>query len=166
MIEDRGDLGSKTLQGQTDNIVEKAGQLRGSEGRPLLVRLNSVFRANAPQLFADVNRRQCMTLGVPLGTVFNTLQVFLGSFYANDFNLFGRTWQVVIQAESEFRNRVDKIRQLKVRNNRGTMVPLGTLANIGEVNGPLILTRYNMYPAAAVQGASGPGASARVRPST
>ena len=162
MIEDRGDVGLKTLQGQTDNIVEKAGQLRSpATGRPLLVRLKSVFRANAPQLFADVNRRQCMTLGVPLNAVFNTLQVFLGSFYANDFNLFGRTWQVVIQAEAKFRNRVEKIRQLKVRNNRGTMVPLGTLADIREVNGPLILTRYNMYPAAAIQGAPGPGVSSR-----
>jgi multidrug efflux pump len=162
MIEDRGDAGLKTLQGQTDNIIEKAGQLRrASTGRPLLVRLKSVFRANATQLFADVNRRQCMALGVPLNAVFNSLQVYLGSFYANDFNLFGRTWQVVVQAEAEFRNRVEKIRQLKVRNNGGTMVPLGTVADIREVNGPLILTRYNMYPAAAVQGAPGPGVSSR-----
>ncbi len=120
-----------------------------------------VFRANAPQLFADVNRVQCMTMGVSLADVFDTLQIYLGSLYVNDFNLFGRTWQVIVQADAKFRNQIDAARQLKVRNGQGGMVPIGALADVREVNGPLILTRYNMYPAAAINGSPAPGVSSR-----
>jgi multidrug efflux pump subunit AcrB len=159
MVEDRGDLGLQTLQEQADNLRDKAAQLCGGNGQPLLVMQPNVFRANAPQLYTDVNRLQCMTMGVPLADVFNTLQVYLGSLYVNDFNLFGRTWQVIVQADAKFRNDMEKVRQLKVRNSEGKMTPLGSLAEVREVNGPLILTRYNMYPAAAINGNTAMGVS-------
>ncbi len=112
----------------------------------------SVFRANVPQVFLDVNRTALMLKGVQIQDVFQTLRIYLGSLYVNDFNLFGRTWQVIVQAEAKFRDQIDDIRRLKVRNASGTMVPIGALADVREVNGPLVLTRYNMYPAASING--------------
>jgi multidrug efflux pump len=157
MIEDRGDLGLTTLQERTDAVAEAGRQSRW----PRLSVAPNVFRANAPQLFVDMNRAQCMTTGVRLSDAFDTLQVFLGSLYVNDFNLFGRTWQVIVQADARARNDVEKVRLLKVRGSSGSMVPMGTVADVREVNGPLILTRYNMYPAAAIQGQPVPGVSSR-----
>ena len=90
-----------------------------------------------------------MALGVPVSDVFNTLQVYLGSFYVNNFNEFGRTWQVNVQADQRFRDRVRDIRQLKVRNNQGQMIPLGTLLDVRDTSGPVMVMRYNMYSAAA-----------------
>jgi multidrug efflux pump len=155
MIEDRGDLGSNTLQQQTENLVELANQ------QPELVPggNTSVFRANVPQVFLDVDRTALMLKGVQIQDVFSTLQVYLGSLYVNDFNLFGRTWQVIAQAEATYRDQRDDIRRLQVRNATGTMVPIGAVANVREINGPLILTRYNMYPAASVNGNARPGVS-------
>ena len=120
----------------------------------------SVFRANVPQVFLDVDRTACMLKGVKLQDVFQTLQVYLGSLYVNDFNLFGRTWQVIAQAEAKFRDQMDDISRLRVRNSSGTMVPLGRGGRrASEINGPLVLTRYNMYPAASINGNAGPGVS-------
>jgi multidrug efflux pump len=153
IVEDRGELGLETLQHQTDNLIAKARQ------QPAIANAFTIYRANSPQLYVDVNRDQCLKLGVPLDDVFNTLQVYLGSMYVNDFNLFGRTWQVVAQSEGQFRNEIEDVRRLRVRNNRGLMVPLGSLVTVREKNGPLILTRYNMYPAAAVIGSAAPGVS-------
>ncbi len=90
-----------------------------------------------------------------------TLRVYQGSLYVNDINLFGRTWQVLVQADYPYRDEIEDISKLKVRNNDGDMVPLGSLATIRHVNGPLVLTRYNMYPAASINGASKPGVSSR-----
>src|SRR5262249_39369675 len=95
----------------------------------------------------------------PLQQVFETLQVNLGSYYVNNFNEFGRSWQVNVMADQRFRNRVDDIRQLKVRNNQGDMVPLGTLLNVRDSTGPVMVTRYNMYPATALSGNMAPGTS-------
>jgi multidrug efflux pump subunit AcrB len=153
MIEDRGDLGLDRLQGQTLNLIDKANQ------QPALSGVFTVFRANAPQLYVDVNRQQCFTLGVQLRDVFDALQVYLGSLYVNDFNRFGRTWQVIVQAEAPFRNHIDAIKLLRVRGRSGSMVPLGSVCTIKEINGPLLLVRYNLYPAAAVQGNTAPGVS-------
>jgi multidrug efflux pump len=163
VVEDRKDLGARTLQEQTDKLADLGNALRGPPPRPtpLLVGLASVFRANAPQLYVNLNRAECMTMNVPLGDAFDTLQIYLGSLYVNDFNRFGRTWQVVVQADAKFRNEVEDVRQLKVRNRQGAMVPIGALADVREVNGPFIFTRYNMYPAAAITGNSGPGVSSR-----
>ena len=163
MVEDRGDLGLASLQQQADNLNEIGNQQRNpaNDKLPLLTIAPNVFRANTPQLYVDMNRPQCMAMGVPLADAFNTLRIYLGSLYVNDFNLFGRTWQVIVQADAKFRNQVQAARQLKVRNRVGTMVPIATVADVREVNGPLILTRYNMYPAAALQGTAGPGISSR-----
>ena len=110
-------------------------------------------------MFIDVDRTKCKALGVPLNDVFQALQVFLGGAYVNDFNQFGRTWQVNVQADSAFRVHAENVRSLKVRNAIGEMVPLGTLAKIEEVGGPFVITRYNMYPAAPINGGTLPGVS-------
>jgi multidrug efflux pump len=157
MIEDRGDLGPQNLQAQVENIVDLARKPEVSRGQ--VIGLTAVFRANVPQIFLDVNRSACMLKGVLLQDVFDTLQVYLGSLYINDFNLFGRTWQVIAQAEARFRSQKDDIKGLRVRNQRGTMVPLGAVADVREINGPLVLSRYNMYPAASINGSATPGIS-------
>ena len=153
MIEDRGDLGLLALQEQADLLVTAGRRQRG------LLGLASVFRANVPQLFVDINRPEVLQKRVPLKEVTDALQVFSGSLYVNDFNLFGRTWQVIVQAEAAYREHPRSLSRLKVRNERGKMVPLGSLAEARQTNGPLIVTRYNMYPAAFVNGAGAPGTS-------
>ncbi|MEX0977284.1 MAG: efflux RND transporter permease subunit, partial [Pirellulales bacterium] len=153
MIEDRGDVGLDVLQGQADNLAEQANAQQG------LVGVINTFRADAPQLYVDVNRTKCKMMGLPLSDVFNTLQYYLGGYYVNDFNRFGRTWQVNVQAESPYRLTVEGVKQLKVRNSAGDMIPLGTVAEIRDSTGPVLLTRYNMYPAAAINGAWLPGVS-------
>jgi multidrug efflux pump len=153
MLEDRGSFGPHVLQRQTEDLI--------NEGRkqPTLTGLFSVFRANVPQLHIEPDKRACMMKGVNLKDFSDTLAVYEGSLYVNDFNLFDRTWQVIVQAESEFRDQPEDLYQLKIRNSRGGMVPLGSLAQIREINGPLVLSRYNMYPAASINGTAAPGVS-------
>ncbi len=153
MIEDRSDLGPQLLQRYTEAIVQAANQLPELRGN------TAVFRANVPQVFLDVDRTACMLKGVDLQDAFSTLQVYLGSLYVNDFNLFGRTWQVIAQSEAKYRDRKDDINRLRVRNTSGTMVPLGSVAQVSEIDGPLVLTRYNMSPAASINGSAAPGVS-------
>jgi hydrophobe/amphiphile efflux-1 (HAE1) family protein len=153
MVEDRGGGSLALLQGQADNLAEEGNK------QPGLVGLFNGFRANAPQLYVDIDRTKCKTLGVPLSAVFNALQVYLGGYYVNDFNEFGRTWQVNLQADASFRLDPDTVRQLKVRNSKGEMIPLGTVATVRNSSGPVMVTRYNLYPAAAVSGNSLPGVS-------
>ncbi len=133
--------------------------LEAAENRKVVGNLFSVFRANTPQLFVDINRDQCQTMGVNTQDVFSTLQVYLGSYYVNDFNRFGRTWQVIAQAEGEFRDDPGKIKLLKVRNNQGNMVPLGAVVSVKDVGGPINIGRYNMYMAGAILGANMAGVS-------
>jgi multidrug efflux pump len=133
--------------------------LADAENTKVVSHLFSVFRANVPQLYADVNRAQCQTMGVNPKDVFDTLQIYLGSYYVNDFNRFGRTWQVNIQAAGEFRDDPEKIKLLKVRNNRGEMVPLGAVLSTRGIGGPINIGRYNMYQAAAILGGTEPGVS-------
>ena len=154
MIEDRGEAGLTELQYHTDNLVEA-----GNAQKDKVAGLFTVFNANSPQLFADVDREKCLKEGVNLGDVFATLQAYLGSLYVNDFNRFGRTWQVIVQAEQIHRKDVSDVKKLRVRNSHGQMVPLGSLATVRLVSGPLVLTRYNMYPAASIQGNTAPGVS-------
>ncbi len=146
MVEDRGGVGLVELQQETDNLVAKGNQTPG------LVGLSTVYKANSPQLFVDVNREACIKQGVSLDELFATLQAYLGSRYVNDFNRFGHTWEVIVQADQKYRNQVDDVSHLKVRNLKGEMVPLGSLVNVRPIVGPLVLTRYNMYPAAAING--------------
>jgi multidrug efflux pump len=161
-VEDRGDVGLEELQKRTDALIRAANKKPTAEdptGTPGLTGMFTVFRANSPQLFVDVNREQCFALGVQLSDVFDTLQIYLGSLYVNDFNKFGRTWQVNVQADDRFRSRIEDVKRLKVRNAQGGMVPLGTVCTVRLKNGPLLVGRYNMYPAAAVLGSAAPGYS-------
>jgi multidrug efflux pump subunit AcrB len=116
-------------------------------------------RANTPWIYLDIDRTKCMALGVAVNDVFNTLQVYLGSYYVNNFNDFGRSWQVNVMADTRFRNRIDDITQLKVANSKGDMIPLATLMRVRDTSGPLMLLRYNMYSATAITGNFAPGTS-------
>ncbi|NLX15071.1 MAG: efflux RND transporter permease subunit [Phycisphaerales bacterium] len=153
MVEDRGDNGLEMLQGQAENLAAKAN------AQPGLVGVFTLFRANTPQLYVDIDRTKCKNMGVALNSVFNTLQANLGSYYVNDFNQFGRTWQVNVQADSAFRGHPEDVRRLQVRNAHGDMVPLGSVARVEEISGPVMINRYNMYPAAAINGNTAPGVS-------
>jgi HAE1 family hydrophobic/amphiphilic exporter-1 len=141
-IEDRGGIGLDELNAMAREIIQDGNAQSGLTG------LNSTFRIDVPQLFAEVDRTKAKTLGVPLNEVFDTLQAYLGSAYVNDFNKFGRTWQVMAQADHQFRTRPDDIRNLDVRNASGNMVPLGTLIAVEETVGPQTILRYNLYPTA------------------
>jgi multidrug efflux pump subunit AcrB len=153
VIEDRGDNKLRDLQNVGKTIIDRGSQI------PALQGLFTSFRADTPWLFLDVDRDQAKVLGVSMSEVFTTLQVFLGSLYVNDFNLFGRTWQVNVQADAEFRKEVEDLKQLKLRNARGTMVPLGTFASVRGISGPSMIQRYNMYRSTSINGVPAPGVS-------
>jgi multidrug efflux pump len=153
MIEATGDVNFDALQARADNLAVQGNQQHG------LVGLFNGFRARTPQLYADIDRTKAKTMGVALTDVFDALQAFLGSYYVNDFNRFGRTWQVNVQADAPFRVDAEIIQQLKVRNADGDMVPLGAIVHVRDSAGPVQITRYNMFPAAPITGASLPGVS-------
>ncbi|MFO0880226.1 MAG: multidrug efflux RND transporter permease subunit [Gemmataceae bacterium] len=153
MVEDRGPLGLATLQSTCDAIVVSGA------GTPGLRGLFTSSRNDTPWLFLDIDRDKCLAMGVSLESVFNALQVYLGSYYVNQFNEFGRIWQVNLQADNRYRDRIEDIRQMKVRNKRGEMVPLATMAAVRDTSGPVLLMRHNMYSAAAVYGDATRGTS-------
>jgi multidrug efflux pump len=155
MIEDRSNEGPMALQEQTENLMQQGNE----QSRRGLANLLTVFRANTPQLYVDINRAKCKMLGVPLSDVFDALAVDLGGLYVNDFNEFGRTWQVNAQADIPFRMQREDMRRLRVRNPHGDMVPLGTLAALRDSFGPFVINRYNMWPAAAINGSARAGMS-------
>jgi multidrug efflux pump len=146
MVEDRGDLGLTRLQDETLNLISKARDVQG------LGPMFTQFRATVPQLFVAVDRTKCKQMGVSLNDVFTTLQVYLGGAYVNDFNRFGRTWQVMAQADAPYRADAAFVQNLRVRNDKGEMVLLGALARIEDTVGPVFIMRYNMYTAAAING--------------
>jgi multidrug efflux pump len=150
MIRDVDSLGLATLQDAADGVAAAGNKTPG------LVGLFTPFRSNTPQLYVDVDRRKCMSMGVPLNDVFLTLQVYLGGYYTNDFNQFGRTWQVNLQADPAHRLTPDDVKQLKVRNSAGKMVPIGSISSISPTGGPVMVTRYNGITAAAINGAALP----------
>jgi HAE1 family hydrophobic/amphiphilic exporter-1 len=152
-LQDRGDVGLEELQKMVQEIIADGNTQSG------LSNLNSTFQVNVPQLFAEVDRTKAKTLEIPLSGVFNTLQTYLGSYYVNDFNKFGRTWQVKVQADHQFRIEPDDIRKLDVRNAKGDMVPLGTLIKVDQILGPQTIMRYNLYPSASITGSAAPGFS-------
>jgi multidrug efflux pump subunit AcrB len=153
MVEDRGNLGPQALQQVSDELVQRGNATSGLQG------LFTSSRADTPWLYLDIDRVKCESLGVSLQSVFQTLQVQLGSYYVNNFNEFGRSWQVNVQADARYRGRVDDIKQFKVRNAKGEPVPLGTLAAVKDISGPLLLLRYNMYASSAIYGSPAPGTS-------
>jgi multidrug efflux pump subunit AcrB len=153
VIEDRGDTGADALQDAADRIVERGNATAGLDG------LYTSFRARTPWLFLKIDRIAAKTAGLSIAEIFNTLQVEIGSLYVNDFNRFGRTWQVNAQATDRYREGVKRLKNLRVRNDRGRMVPLGTVAQVEDKVGPVMLVRYNMYPAAVINGSPAPGVS-------
>jgi multidrug efflux pump len=153
MIEDRGDVGPEALREQTDNFIAKSRQLSQVTG------LFTVYKTNSPQIFVDIDRVACLSKGVAIADVNTALQACMGAQYVNDFNRFGRTWQVNVQADHTFRDELEDIVKLKVRNTSGTMVPLAAVVKVKETFSPLVISRYNMYSAAAVNGNVTPGVS-------
>ena len=152
-VEDRGGAGFEELHGQLQASLAKAA------GEPSLAGLFSSFQVSVPQIDANVDRERVKSYGVSLTDVFETLQVYLGSLYVNDFNRFGRTYQVNAQAESNFRLQPEQIRRLQTRNGQGEMVPLGSLVSVSRSYGPDQVMHYNGYPAAEINGGPAPGFS-------
>jgi hydrophobe/amphiphile efflux-1 (HAE1) family protein len=154
MLEDRAGLGDSVLYASAQSLLGHAYQT------PQLAGEFSSFQVNVPQLFADVDRDKVKQLGLPLNDVFQTLRIYLGSAYVNDFNKFGRTYQVIAQADAPFRSTAEDIARLQVRNSMGQMVPLGSVLNVKQSYGPDQVTHYNGYPAADINGSAAPGVSA------
>jgi multidrug efflux pump len=152
-VEDRAGQGFEELYAQLQNALNAGRQ------RPELAGLFSSFQVSVPQINATVDRERVKTYGVPLGDVYETLQVYLGSLYVNDFNRFGRTYQVNAQAEQSYRLQPEQIRRLETRNIHGEMVPLGSLVRVERGYGPDQVMHYNGYPAAEINGGPAPGFS-------
>jgi HAE1 family hydrophobic/amphiphilic exporter-1 len=151
----------EALQGQSPSDIAAAlrGLVVAANGEPELAGVYSTYAADTPQIYLDIDRDKAQVLGVKITDIFNALQSTLGSFYVNDFNVFGRTWQVNIQAETPFRNNIDDIYQIYVRNAQGGMVPIRALADAKLVQGPQTIVRYNGFRSAIVNGAPKPGYS-------
>jgi multidrug efflux pump len=152
-VEDRAGVGFEELYTQVQGAIARG------QREPALAGLLSSFQVNVPQIDADVDRERAKTYGVALTDVFETLQVYLGSLYVNDFNRFGRTYQVNVQAESEFRLQPEQIARLRTRNAQGDMVPLGSLVKVKQGYGPDQVMHYNGFPAAEINGGPAPGFS-------
>ena len=154
-VQDRAGLGEQALFGAVwGTLGQVYGNPKTSIGTPF-----STYDINVPQLFADVNRTRAKQMGVPLGSIYDTLQINLGSLYVNDFSRFGKTYQVIVQADAPFRAQADDILRLKARNDRGQLVSLATLMKVEPTFGPTRVTRYNGYPSADINGAPNPGFS-------
>jgi multidrug efflux pump len=152
-LQDRAALGNDAMNDALNAFLAKARQA------PELAGMFSGFEINVPQLYVDVDRTRAQQLGVSIPAVFDTLQIYLGSLYVNDFNKFGRTYQVLVQADAPFRAHAEDIGLLKARNNKGVMVPLSSLLNITQSHGPDRAMRYNGFPTADINGGAAPGFS-------
>ncbi|MCY1017119.1 efflux RND transporter permease subunit [Pyxidicoccus sp. MSG2] len=152
-LEDRAGLGPEALYEAAQALSRRAAQ------EPEVAGLMTGFEINVPQLQLDVDRVKAKTQGVPLGDIFDTLQIHLGSLYVNDFNRFGRTYQVNVQADAPYRMQAEDIGRLQVRNAQGGMVPLASLVNVAPSFGPDQVMRYNGYPSADLNGMARPGVS-------
>jgi HAE1 family hydrophobic/amphiphilic exporter-1 len=152
-VQDRGGVGRDALGGVVREMVADGNAQSKLKG------VSSAFRPAVPQLYADVDREKAKKLGLPLQDVFSTMSGYLASAYVNDFNLFGRTWQVNVSADSRFRATPDDVKNLKVRKPDGTMVPLGAILDVREAMGADRVIRYNLYPSAVVQGQPSAGTS-------
>ena len=153
MVQDRTDAGLDALAAASAKMLTDGSQTPG------LAQVFTTFTTRVPQLFVDVDRVKAKSMNITLSDVNDTLQIYLGSLYVNDFNRFGRTYQVTAQADANFRLRADDIRKLKARNAAGDMVPLGALVDVHETTGPDKVIRYNLYPAADINGVAKPGVS-------
>jgi hydrophobe/amphiphile efflux-1 (HAE1) family protein len=153
VIEDRGNLGLADLQQASDQVVDHGNKADG------LVGLFNTARFDTPWVYLDINRTKCLSLGISVDDVFNALQYNVGSYYVNNFNEFGRNWQVNVQADPMFRDRVRDVGKLQVRGATGQMIPLATVLRLRDTSGPVLVQRYNMYSAAIITGDVAPGTS-------
>ncbi len=153
IVEDRGNFGLAALQKVSQAIVQDGNETPDLNG------VFTSFRADTTWLSLEIDRTAVKTMGVSMSDVFSTLQICFGSLYINDFNRFGRTWQVNVQADAKFRMQIADIQRLKLRNREGEMVPLGSVLSVSEVSGPVMLLRYNLYSAAAINADAAPGTS-------
>jgi hydrophobe/amphiphile efflux-1 (HAE1) family protein len=153
MVEDRGGRGLPALQAAVGAIAGRANQTPG------LVQVFSQFETSTPQLYLDIDRTKAQLLGINVPDIFNSLQVYLGQSYVNDFNLFGRTFRVQAEADSPYRLRPRDVLSLRVRSSGGETVPLGSFTTVRDIAGPYRVPRYNIYPAAELDGAAAPGFS-------
>ena len=153
MVQDRAGNGYKALEDATFALMMAGNQTPG------LTSVFTLFNTATPRLFADLDREKAQLLGVPPADVFSTLQIYLGSSYVNDFNLFGRTYRVTAQADAAFRNDPTDLANLRVRASSGAMVPLGSLVTLQDTSGPFRVVRHNLFPAAELQGDRLPGMS-------
>jgi hydrophobic/amphiphilic exporter-1 (mainly G- bacteria), HAE1 family len=152
-VQDKSNSGLQALSQSTNEIVKKASTT------PELFRVNSPFAINSPQVLIDVNRNRALALQVNLQDVFSTLQIYLGSSYVNDFNLFERTYRVIVQADQQFRSNPSNISQLYVRSQQNQMIPLSNLVKLTSTTAPQTITHYNLFRSAQITGSAAPGAS-------
>jgi hydrophobe/amphiphile efflux-1 (HAE1) family protein len=153
MVEDRAGQGSEVLRAATESLVTRAAQIPGIAGT------FSLFETSTPQVYLNIDRTKAQLLGINVQDVFNALQIYIGSSYVNDFNLFGRTFRVTAQARDEDRQHIRDVLKIRVRNSSGDTVPLGSFTTVDNISGPYRVPRYNLYPAAEIDGAAAPGYS-------
>jgi len=151
MLQDQKNVGSRALEAAAQELLGAANKTPG------LVQLFTPFSTGTPSVYADIDRERAEKLGISPDRVFEAMQVYLGSAYINDFNYLGRTYQVTAQADGRFRNTIEDIAHLKTRNAAGAMVPIGSVAQINYTTGPYRVPRYNLFPAAEIQGGTAPG---------
>jgi len=152
-VQNRGEGGPQRLAAEMGKFLAAANK------DPQLAGVQTLWRAGVPQLHVDVDREKAKALGVPINDIFDTLSATLGSYYVNDFNKFGRTWQVLMSAEPGYRNKPDSVGELYVRSSMGTMIPLKTLASVSYTSGPDSMDRFNNLPAVKLLGQGAPGIS-------
>ena len=153
VIEDRGDNGPRALQTTSQQLVDEGTNVPGLAG------LFSSFRADTPWIFIDIDRKAARTRGISPASLFEALQVGFGSLYVNDFNRFGRTWQVNVQSDAQFRMAAKDLKRVVVRSEHNELVPLAGVASVREITGPVMVIRYNLYPSAVVNVNGAPGTS-------
>jgi hydrophobe/amphiphile efflux-1 (HAE1) family protein len=153
MVEDRGGAGSQALQAAAVALMGRANQTPG------ITQAFTLFETSTPQLYLDIDRAKAQLLGVNVADVFSALQVFVGSAYVNDFNLFGRTFRVLVQADGPYREDARDVLNLRVRNTNGDTVPIGSFTTVRSISGPYRVPRYNLYRTAELDGAAAPGYS-------
>jgi HAE1 family hydrophobic/amphiphilic exporter-1 len=152
-VQDRAGRGARALEQAVNGVIGPANRTPG------LVQVFTLFNASTPQIYADIDRTKAEMLGVPISRFFDTLTTYMGSTFVNDFNILGRTYRVTAQADNPFRLSVRDVEALRTRSNANDMVPLGSVATFRDITGPYRVPRYNLFPAAEIQGATTPGFS-------
>jgi hydrophobe/amphiphile efflux-1 (HAE1) family protein len=151
MVEDRGGRGAAALREAASAVMARANGTTG------LSQVFTLFETSTPQVYLDIDRTKAQLLGINVQDVFNALQIFIGSSYVNDFNLFGRTFRVTAEAREEDRQNIADVLKIRVRNSNGDTVPLGSFTTVTDIAGPYRVPRYNLFPAAEIDGAAAPG---------